>query len=216
MDGAHDLGGMDGFGAVVTEPDEPPYHEPWEGRVNGMMFGVAVGRGIRGFRWWIESMGNVEYLSTSYYEHWLHAIEQVLVRTGDLAPGELDAAVAAGLGPGERRDDPDAAAAVPMLLLGVPDHGRAVPPPGRFAVGDRVRVTRSVTREHNRVPRYVRGVEGVIESVSGNEPLEEGIEFGDRQPVYAVCFESSDLWGARAEPGADLVIDLYEKYLEPA
>lgn len=216
MDGVHDLGGMDGFGAVVTEADEPPYHEPWEGRVHGMMFGVAVARGIRGFRWWIESMGNLEYLSTSYYEHWLHSVEQILVNAGELAPGELDAAAAAGLAPTDRRDDPDAAAFTPTLLLAVPDHGRPAPPQGRYAAGDRVRVTRSVTSGHNRVPRYIRGVEGVVESVSGNEPLEEGVDYGDPQPVYAVCFTSTELWGDRAEPATDLVLDVFEKYLEPA
>ena len=216
MDGVHDMGGVDGFGAVVTEADEPPFHEPWEGRVHGMMFGVAAARGIRGFRWWIESMGNVEYLSTSYYEHWLHSVEQILVQAGELAPGELDAAVASGLSPTERREDPAGAEFAATVLLGVPDHGRPAPPQGRFAVGDRVRVTRSVTVEHNRVPRYVRGVEGVVESVSGNEPLEEGIDYGEPQPVYAVCFAASDLWCDRAEPGTELVIDLFEKYLEPA
>ena len=33
MNGIHDLGGMDGFGAVEPEPDEPVFHHPWEGRV---------------------------------------------------------------------------------------------------------------------------------------------------------------------------------------
>jgi hypothetical protein len=36
MDGVHDLGGMDGFGAVEAEKDEPVFHEPWEGRVHAM------------------------------------------------------------------------------------------------------------------------------------------------------------------------------------
>ena len=33
MNGIHDMGGMDGFGAVEPEPDEPVFHHPWEGRV---------------------------------------------------------------------------------------------------------------------------------------------------------------------------------------
>ena len=36
MNGVHDMGGMDGFGKVVAEPNEPPFHEPWEGRVLAM------------------------------------------------------------------------------------------------------------------------------------------------------------------------------------
>ena len=36
MDGVHDMGGMDGFGKVVAEKNEPPFHAPWEGRVLAM------------------------------------------------------------------------------------------------------------------------------------------------------------------------------------
>ena len=33
MDGIHDMGGMHGFGKVEPEPNEPVFHEKWEGRV---------------------------------------------------------------------------------------------------------------------------------------------------------------------------------------
>src|SRR5262249_5022716 len=36
MTGVHDMGGMDGFGKVKPEPNEPVFHEPWEGRVMAM------------------------------------------------------------------------------------------------------------------------------------------------------------------------------------
>ena len=36
MNGIHDMGGMDGFGKVEAEPNEPPFHERWEGRVLAM------------------------------------------------------------------------------------------------------------------------------------------------------------------------------------
>ena len=32
MDGIHDLGGLEGFGPVEIEPDEPVFHEDWERR----------------------------------------------------------------------------------------------------------------------------------------------------------------------------------------
>ena len=32
MNGIHDMGGMDGFGKVEVEKNEPPFHEPWEDR----------------------------------------------------------------------------------------------------------------------------------------------------------------------------------------
>ena len=37
VDGAHDLGGMHGFGPVPIEADEPLFHEAWEGRVWRML-----------------------------------------------------------------------------------------------------------------------------------------------------------------------------------
>ena len=36
MDGVHDMGGMDGFGKVEAEQNEPPFHAAWEGRVLAM------------------------------------------------------------------------------------------------------------------------------------------------------------------------------------
>src|SRR5699024_8963735 len=37
MNGVHDMGGMDGFGKVEPEPNEPVFHAEWEGRVMAMM-----------------------------------------------------------------------------------------------------------------------------------------------------------------------------------
>ena len=33
MNGVHDMGGMHGMGPIEPEPNEPVFHEPWEGRV---------------------------------------------------------------------------------------------------------------------------------------------------------------------------------------
>ena len=37
MNGVHDMGGMDGFGKVEPEPNEPMFHEEWESRVLAMV-----------------------------------------------------------------------------------------------------------------------------------------------------------------------------------
>ncbi len=91
----HDVGGMHGFGPLLPEEDEPPFHAVWEGRV--YLLAVALMR--RGLftldelRDAIERMPPAEYLAASYYERWLAAIERLLVEKGTLAEGELDAAV---------------------------------------------------------------------------------------------------------------------------
>ena len=37
MNGVHDMGGMDGFGKVEPEPNEPMFHTRWESRVLAMV-----------------------------------------------------------------------------------------------------------------------------------------------------------------------------------
>ena len=37
MNGVHDMGGMDGFGKVEAEPNEPMFHTAWEARVLAMV-----------------------------------------------------------------------------------------------------------------------------------------------------------------------------------
>ena len=42
MNGAHDMGGLHGFGPVVPEADEPTFHAEWEGGVFALT--LAAGR----------------------------------------------------------------------------------------------------------------------------------------------------------------------------
>ena len=97
MNGVHDLGGLDGMGPINPDPNEPLFHADWERRVFGMFLPVfACGFfNLDEFRHAIERMGAPAYLNTSYYEHWLHAFETVLVEKGALTADELAARRAA-------------------------------------------------------------------------------------------------------------------------
>ena len=44
MDGIHDMGGMDGFGKIEPEPNEPVFHSRWEGRVLAMQRAMGFAR----------------------------------------------------------------------------------------------------------------------------------------------------------------------------
>ena len=80
MNGAHDLGGMHGFGPIDPEADEPVFHEPWERRA----FAITLAMGAYGAwnldmsRYARERMDPADYLTTSYYEHWLHGLQLLL------------------------------------------------------------------------------------------------------------------------------------------
>ena len=213
VDGAHDLGGMQGFGAVVVEENEPPFHAAWEGRAHGVMVASAIAVPNGSLRPWIERMGSAAYLSTSYYEHWLAALEARLVAAGVLTADELaerQTAIAAGALVPERRD-PEAAAFVRSLFRPLDSDDPDGPPP-RFGPGDAVRVKRMHPEGHTRCPRYVRGAEGTITLVHPAQPLPDDARV---EAFYSVAFSPTELWGDDAEPGAATVlVDLWESYLD--
>lgn len=96
MNGVHDLGGMHGMGPIVREDNEPVFHHDWERRVFALFFSIFAGGhyNVDEFRHAIERMDPVQYLSSSYYEHWLHALETLLVENGAILPAELEAKIA--------------------------------------------------------------------------------------------------------------------------
>jgi nitrile hydratase len=80
----HDVGGQSGFGPVPTGDDGAPFEADWEARV------YALSRALRRagvfnldeLRDAIERIPPKEYLSASYYERWLIAIEMILAEKG--------------------------------------------------------------------------------------------------------------------------------------
>ncbi len=90
----------------------------------------------------------------------------------------------------------------------------------RFAVGDEVRAVVDNPDGHTRLPGYVRGRQGRIESIRRAQPFpDETVRTtrkGDPVPVYGVAFSMAELWGRDAEPGSEIVMELWEPYLEPS
>src|ERR671936_3185345 len=76
VDGVHDLGGMEGFGAVEVAPAEPVFREAWEARTFAVSTAALGAGGFTApmFRHAIERMEPGQYLTSSYYEHWLTAV----------------------------------------------------------------------------------------------------------------------------------------------
>lgn len=216
MDGIHDLGGMQGFGAVLVAGSEEPIHADWELRcfVLNMMASYG-GFGQGPFRYVIESIPAEDYLRMSYYEKWLHVLETRLVANGTLSRDDLArwrAALAAGT-PVPTRGDPGLAAALPANLRTCHEHG--VVSSSRYRTGDRVRVRRMRPEGHTRCPRYVRGCTGTVERVHGMQPAQDADGLPP-EPYYAVRFSGGELWGERCEAGLTVLVDLWERYLEDA
>lgn len=85
----NDVGGQEGFGAVHPDLGEAPtFHADWEARVFALQ-AVLLRRGVYTLdemRDTVERMPPAEYLTASYYERWLGAIERLLARKGVLEP----------------------------------------------------------------------------------------------------------------------------------
>jgi nitrile hydratase len=224
MNGAHDMGGMHGFGPVVREENEPVFHEDWERTVFAMNR-AARARGVINIdesRHGIERMPPAEYLAASYYERWLSSLERNLIEKGVISRQELEERTALlrehPETPLPRREDPELVA----LLLAPPSAQEQYQRQGvgtRFAVGQRVLTRNTHPRGHTRLPRYARGKRGTIHAVRGYYVYPDAHAHGQGeqpQPMYTVCFDGNELWGPSTEPRERVYIDLWESYLEPA
>lgn len=216
MDGIHDLGGMHGFGPIPVDPDEPVFHHPWERRVWGMLrFTLAAGVGnLDKFRHAIELMPPLDYLQAGYYGRWLHSMESLLIDDGLTSPEELTAWRAAigrgGEPPPTRRVELER---VDTRCL------REIDRRPRFGLSERVRASADHPPGATRLPRYARGKLGTVVDIHPAFvfPDTNAHDLGEKpQHCYSVQFEGSELWGADAEPGTSISIDLFEDYLEPA
>lgn len=219
MNGVHDMGGMDGFGKVEPEPNEPMFHTEWEARVLAMVraMGAAGAFNIDTSRFYREALPPHVYLSSSYYKKWLLGLEDLLIDKGFIAAEDVAAGHAVQppkpLKRGKfRLDDVER-----IMVRG--KFGRAAPAPAKFKPGDRVRAKNIHPVTHTRLPRYVRGHLGVVERDHGCHvfPDSAAMESGENpQWLYTVVFDGTELWGRDADPTVKISIDAFEPYLEAA
>ena len=94
MNGIHDMGGMHGMGHVDPATGEPIFEAPWERRMFAVLMATFAGGvyNVHEFRRTMERMAPADYLNTSYYEHWLIAMEQVMIEKGQFNGADLQAA----------------------------------------------------------------------------------------------------------------------------
>jgi nitrile hydratase len=217
MDGVHDMGGMDGFGKVAPEPNEPVFHERWEGRV------LAISRAIRALGAWnidwdrygIELLLPQVYLTSSYYKRWFLRSVNLLVQRGFIEADEIAAGHA--LRPGKEPSRGKFTLTDVARVVRRGSYGRPVPAPARFKIGDRVRAKNIHPRTHTRLPRYARGHVGVVERLHGAHVFPDSVVAGkgeDPQWLYTVRFDAQELWGADADPTVKVSIEAFEPYLE--
>jgi len=217
MNGPHDIGGLHGFGPVVQDADDDPFHAPWERR----LFALALAMGATGAwnldqsRYARESMGQLRYRQSSYFQVWLAGLETLLLERGLVTPEELEQ--------GTARPDP---IELPRCLLAADvrkalEKGAPVDRPlqgfAQFGEGDSVVVRNLQPTTHTRLPAYVRGHPGQIAAINGAHLLpDEHARTGNEKPewLYSVRFDAVDLFGSETT-ASDIYVDCWESYLRP-
>jgi len=218
VNGAHDMGGMHGFGKVEPEADEPVFHAAWEGRVLAMQraMGYTGAWTIDDSRAAQEGLPAGVYLNVSYYRRWALGMEQNLLGRGLVAADELAAGHALHPPrPVKRTMAPSDVGAA--LTRG--KYGRPPAAPARFLIGARVRARNINPPTHTRLPRYVRGHAGVVERIQGCHVYPDTVATGQGESpqwLYTVVFAGTELWGEGSDPALTVSVEAFEPYLEPA
>lgn len=215
----HDMGGMQGFGAVPLEENEPVFHTDWERRVFGLMM-TALGPfqvNLDNVRSRMERIPPATYVQMSYYEKWLAALEDMLTERGGVSQADLQM-----LAQGEELALDPSAEPFPAdgLLAFIATGATAARPmdaPAVFNVGDIVRAKNLNPTGHTRLPRYVRDKVGVITADNGGQiyPDTHAVFAGEGPArLYTVAFKATELWGPDRNAKDTVYVDLWEPYLE--
>ena len=217
MNGPHDMGGMQCYGPVQPEINEPLFHGEWEKKAMAMtvamgfsgQWNLDISRFARG------SLPPEFYLTKSYYQIWLAGLQNLMLERGMVTETELTS------GTTEKEAMPVkrviTADEIPAALAAGAPVSRDVTTQAQYKPGDRVRTLNINPEGHTRLPRYVRGKTGVIAQVHGTHVFPDSNAAGhgeDPQWLYAVEFDATELFGHEAEAGNTVLADCWEPYLE--
>ena len=206
MNGVHDMGGMDGFGKVEAEQNEPPFHAD-----------VGRPRARHAARRWATPAPGTSTI---------RAMPRRRLPPRDLSRRLLLSALGAGMEKNllERGFWPRtssrpaircgrASRCARKLTKDVVDAGmtrnsffRQQQGPARFKPGDRVRTVNINPLTHTRLPRYARDKVGMVELIHGCHAFPDSVasERGDDpQWLYTVVFDGREIWGPDADPTLD-------------
>ncbi|MDF3382611.1 MULTISPECIES: nitrile hydratase subunit beta [Sulfitobacter] len=222
MTRVHDMGGRFGDGAVTPEGEDVVFHADWHRRALALtlatgtlgQWNIDVSRHAR------ECLAPTDYMRFSYYEKWIAGVADMLVARGVVSREELSGETAPTPSPLAEKALKAPQVAGVLARGGPADRPSDVTP--LFAPGDRV-VTRKqpenaiVPGGHTRLPAYAAGASGRVLRLHGTHVLPDSNahDLGEApEPLYAVAFPASELWAHPEHPRDEVVLDLWQSYLE--
>ncbi|MBY5832099.1 nitrile hydratase subunit beta [Rhizobium ruizarguesonis] len=211
MDTIHDLGGRQGFGPILHQfdDDDVMFPEEWKARLWAIaMMSMSklsqeeTGWTLDWYRHVLERLPPDLYLRFDYFEKWTLAM--------------MVTAIDEGIADVQEFVDGHAGSAQ-MQLQHMPPQTESAATFDSFKPGDRVVAKRDSGSMHTRLPSYVRGRRGIVEGVTGPQPLPDRSATGriSIEQTYAVRFDMKELWPEAALSRDVLLIDMWESYLDP-
>jgi nitrile hydratase subunit beta len=219
MNGVHDMGGMHGMGPIKEDKNEPVFHAAWEGRAYGVTRAMGAWRlwNLDASRFQRELIDPVDYLQMSYYERWIAALVELMLKNNLVTRTEIESGRPDAGAP--VRTPTFTAEKVPALISKGVSTRRDAPATASFRIGQSVRARNINPVGHTRLPRYARGKVGTVDRDHGVFvfPDTNALFLGEKpQHVYSVRFEARELWGEQASRRDTVYIDLWDGYLAPA
>ncbi len=215
MNGPHDMGGMQCYGPVIPEPNEPLFHASWER--DALALTVAMGAtgmwNIDQSRSARESLPPLQYMSSSYYQIWLAGMEKLMLERGMVNGDEL-ASGEAKIAPVPVKQSPDRERMRAILAVGASAERPAVGI-AQFSPGNQVRAVNRNPQGHTRLPHYIRGKAGTVENICGFHVFPEATALGRQEAgwLYTIAFSAADLFG---QGDHTVLVDCWEATLERA
>lgn len=217
------------------------FAERWEAKVFAMMRALGAAGVMKNsdqFRHAVERVDPAAYFAHGYYGRWLGGLEMLLMEAGaldratlDNRVGELAVALGATRSQVEEltnekniasRAKPCGDVETLPNSVNMGSSVRYVAQPPKFRLGQEVQATglasETVTDalRHTRLPGYAQGCVGtIVEWHKGWVLPDSNAHRGEEQPthLYSVAFASQTLYGADAEAGVVVHLDLFEPYL---
>jgi nitrile hydratase len=213
------MGGMQDFGPIRPEKNEPVFHASWEGRLQAIWSALGtLGKWNGDFgRQTREFLAPSTYLALNYHQLRYAQVVELLAVSGlatrtEIETGRLARDTEKAVPPLRARD-------VPEWFTRGSSKKRDVAVTPTFKAGQRVRARNIHPPTHTRLPRYARGKLGIVERDHGVFvfPDSNAQGLGEKpQHVYSVRFTARELWGEQAKPRDTVVVALWDDYLEPA
>ena len=221
MDGAHDLGGQQGFGSIEVDSVSEPFNEEWEGREWGMAQ-CAFTPDIT-TDWWRhcrELIPPEDYLIRPYLDSWAQTDFAIYIEAGWISLEEVDRR-----GSLIEVDEPlelPSTISVEDILKNERNHAvryhKVVESKPLFSEGQNIVTNKAGVAGHTRLPRYARGIKGAINAYRGAHVFPDLSAQGKttHQHLYSVVFACADLWPETHNSKDKVFLDLWESYLTEA